>query len=540
MQNSETQLSRRSVILGTAATGVGVLVNYGSAATSLGRSAAPVEALTMSNDEWFAQRSWSVSANKVLGATNAVTSLASRIYRPKSAEEIAAIVKSLPATTSIACVCGGHESSNAALVANRNAVIIDLILFKSIKFHRSSPPQGPGKRKVGTTSSVEHPAAGKFRGDDDSFVTVGSGVVFRELVEALKQQEGALPVGTGPGVGVAGYVTNGGLSSYFSRRLGLLGQRVVKMTVVTAAGDIRTLTPKDELFTAMLGAGSALAIVVDLTIHIADASVVKGAEQRVLGFETREQAVSYSREAMRFMREHVIPNKSVSFEIVVTGTKAIVATTIFYDTFNGDATAFVKPLEDLAASMKLPVLARAHWASWYEAAAALWRVIAGLKGNPLAALYHCVGTKGSPGDEVIHFVSDTVVGHAPLDQAPLSIIEIRSLGGAVLTGPMIPSGNCHHEFFVDLVTTYDANSKTPAERQEIVDLTNRVIDNARKLNGLEVDFSGTHSQPDDVGRSTVASEIFGSEAMATRVQALKKKVDPNNRFRFHPFTKFIA
>ena len=68
----------------------------------------------------------------------------------------------------------------------------------------------------------------------------------------------------------------------------------------------------------------------------------------------------------------------------------------------------------------------------------------------------------------------------------------------------------------------------------------RVVDKARKLRGFGVDFSGTHSQPDDVGRATVASEIFGSETLATSVQKLKKTIDPNNRFRFHPFAKFIA
>lgn len=528
------------MIRGTAAAGAGILVECPSAAPLPGGSAAPPEALTISNDEWFAQRAWSVSANKVLDPSTAITSLAGRIYRPRSAKEIAAIVKSLPATTSIACVCGGHESSNAALVASGDAVIIDLILLKTIEFHRKAPPPGPGPKEAGRKRSTDDHPAGKRPKGDDAFVTVGAGVVFRELVEAVRQHGGALPVGTGPGVGVAGYVTNGGLSSYFSRRLGLLGQRVVKLTVVTAAGDIRTLTPKDELFTAMLGAGSALAIVVDLTILLADASVVRGAEQRVFGFGTREQAVRYSREAMWFMRDHVLPNESVSLEIVVTGTKAIVATTIFYDTFDGDSTAFVKPLEDLAASMQLPAVAQAHWASWYETAAALWPVIAELKGNPLAALYHCLGTQGIPEDEAIDFVSDAIVGDAPLDEAQLSIIEIRSLGGAVRQGPMIPSGNCHHAFFVDLVTTYDANSKTLAERQEIVDLTNQVIDQARTVQGLGVDFSGTHSQPDDVGRTTVAAEIFGSESMAASVQSLKKKFDPKNRFRFHPFAKFVS
>jgi hypothetical protein len=507
MQDPENRISRRTALKGAAASGVGLVVGRSLAEQSLMQAGAPQEAVLGSNDKWFAQRAWSVSANKVLpqadGATGNVTTLAKRIEFPTSAEEIAAIVKSLPATAPIACVCGGHESSGAALVAERDAVILDLGRLKSIEFESS---------------------------DDETLVTVGSGVVFRELVEAVKAHGGALPVGTGPGVGVAGYTLNGGLSSYFSRRLGLLGQRAVKMTVVTADGEIRVLTPEDELFTAMLGAGSALAIVVDITFRMADASAIKGAEQLVFGFET----------AMQFMKERVMPNESVSLEIVVTGTKAIVATTVFYDTFKGSTTEFVKPLEQLASGMKLPTLARAHWASWYEAAAALWPVIAEQKGNPLATSYHCVGTTGIPEDAVLDFVGDVVVGEAPLDEAEMSIVEIRTLGGEAQRGPRIPSGNCDHAFFVDLVTLFDASAKSPAQRQEIVDLTNQVVDKSRAVAGLDVDFSGTHSQPDDVDRSAIAAEIFGSAEMARIVEAQKKAVDPDNRFRFNPFSKFVG
>ncbi len=511
-QNPETSISRRVVLKAAATSGVGLV--FGSAIAGPSMTS---EATMQSNDEWFAQRAWSVSANKVLpkadGSTGTVTSLAKRIERPSSAEEIAAIVKSLPTTTPIACVCGGHESSGAALVANRDAVIFDLVRLKSIEVESA---------------------------DDGSLVTVGAGVVFRELVEVMKAHSGALPVGTGPGVGVAGYTLNGGLSSYFSRRLGLLGQRAVRMTVVTADGEIRVLTPKDELFTAMLGAGSALAIVVDITFRMADASVIQGAEQLVFGFQTRAQAVEFSRKAMQFMKERVMPNDSVSLEIVVTGTKAIVATMVFYDTFTGSSAEFVEPLESLASNMNLPTLARAHWGSWYEAAAALWPVIAEQKGNPLATSYHCVGTTGIPEDAVLDFVGEVVVGEAPLEEAEMSIVEIRTLGGEAQRGRRIPSGNCNHAFFVDLVTLFDAGAKSPAERQAIVDLTNRVVDKSRAVPGLGVDFSGTHSQPDDVDRSAVAVDIFGSAAMTRFVEAQKKKVDPDNRFRFNPFAKFIG
>jgi hypothetical protein len=90
-----------------------------------------------------------------------------------------------------------------------------------------------------------------------------------------------------------------------------------------------------------------------------------------------------------------------------------------------------------------------------------------------------------------------------------------------------------------MITLYDAKEKTVQQRQQIADLAKRVVDKARNVSGLSVDFSGTHSQPDDVGSAVSAALIFGTEAMALTVKSLKKKVDPENRFRFHPFAKIL-
>ncbi|MCP4889444.1 MAG: FAD-dependent oxidoreductase [Planctomycetaceae bacterium] len=98
-------------------------------------------------------------------------------------------MKHSAAATPIACVCGGHEASNAPLFASTDAIVLDLVHLNSIEFHRA---------------------------DEGMLVTVGAGVVFRELVEAVKEHHGALPVGTGPGGSVVGYILNGGLSGYFS------------------------------------------------------------------------------------------------------------------------------------------------------------------------------------------------------------------------------------------------------------------------------------------------------------------------------------
>jgi hypothetical protein len=516
MSQDNNEFSRRSVLKNAAVTSAG-FVATGTVFAANGDDGPnkKIERVD-AKEEWLAQRAYCLSGNKVLANSQsgsiAVTTYASQVYRPRSAQEIAEIVKSLPKTTPIACVCGGHESSNAAMFASREAVVLDLAHLKSIEFSH---------------------------GDDQTLVTVGAGVVFRELVEAVKGRHGALPVGTGPDVGVVGYIVNGGLSGYFSRRLGLLGQRVVKLTMVSAMGEVRVLTPEEELFTAMLGAGSALGIVVDITIRMDAETILQSAEQRVISFETREQAVQFSRSALRLQRDKVLPNESVSMELVVSGTKALVVTLVFYDSFKGKTADFVQPLEDLAAELKLPIVMQSHWTSWYEAAAALWPVIAQMKGSPLAMLQHCVGTKDIPDNAILDFVCDTIIAQAPLDEAKFSIVEIRTLGGAIRSKNEIPSGNRYHQFFVDMITLYDSKEKTVRERQFIADLSSRVVEKARKVSGLTVDFSGTHSQPDDVGTAVSPSNIFGTEALANKVKELKNKVDPENRFRFHPFAKIV-
>jgi FAD/FMN-containing dehydrogenase len=486
-------------------------------AAGLGSSEAdgPIERVEVP-DAWFARRAYCVSGNRLLdargdGALTARTE-AGKIYCPRSTGEIAGVIRSLPAGIAVATVCGGHESSNASTIAAKDAIVLDLAHLTSIEFHQDG---------------------------EQALVTVGAGVVFRELVDAVRDRHGALPVGTGPGVGVVGYVVNGGLSGYFSRRLGLLGQRVTRLTMVTAAGDILVLTPGDDLFTAMLGAGSALGVVTDVTLRMEHEDVVQAAEQRVISFETRGQAAAFAREALRIQRDLVLPDDSVSMEIVVTGMKALVVTFVFYDGFRGSTAAFVGPLEDLAARLGLAIVAESHWGSWYETAAALWPVINGMKGSPLGMLQHCIGTVGPPADGILDFLCDSVIGEAPLDEAPFSILEIRTLGGAVLSHEPIPSGNCHHRFFCDLITLYDASGKTVAERREIAGRIRRIMEKARDVEGLSVDFSGTHSQPDDPESAPSPPVIFGTDSMAEAVKDMKARVDPRNRFRFHPFAKFL-
>ena len=113
MSERNQGMSRRSLLKGVAASGVVVAVgglvpeSYGGDMTH-GSAEVP-----QSNSDWFSQRLWSLSGNKVPmkgGGAIPVKSLAPRVFLPRSAQEIADLVKSLPATTPIACV-GGAQST---------------------------------------------------------------------------------------------------------------------------------------------------------------------------------------------------------------------------------------------------------------------------------------------------------------------------------------------------------------------------------------------------------------------------------------------
>jgi hypothetical protein len=63
---------------------------------------------------------------------------------------------------------------------------------------------------------------------------------------------------------------------------------------------------------------------------------------------------------------------------------------------------------------------------------------------------------------------------------------------------------------------------------------------AKEVRHLSVDFSGKHSEPDNPDHSVSGSVRFGSEASYVSIVSVKKRMDPNNRFRFHPFASILG
>ena len=142
MPEEYNDITRRAALKRAAVGGVGLVaggsIRVGSGSDTASGAVERVEA----TDEWFSQRAYCLSGNKVLrtskGSALFTTTYARQIYRPRSAQEIADLIKSSSSTIPIACVCGGHESSNAAMFASSEAIVLDLVHLKSIEFHRDN------------------------------------------------------------------------------------------------------------------------------------------------------------------------------------------------------------------------------------------------------------------------------------------------------------------------------------------------------------------------------------------------------------------
>lgn len=508
---------------------------------------------------WFEDRTWSISGNKVeeLGRIKEAlssqqlqdTALPAVVLFPESTLEISKYLspnnddyRGRP----VAVVCGGHASSNVAawpVVLDKNNIQV-----------------GTGQQRRTVILDMQHMSSISVNRETRE-VTVGGGVLFRQLAEKCSEVRCALPIGTGPTVGVSGYVLNGGISGYFGRRLGMLGQCVTKLEIVLADGTVKALVPRqstsrgdggetedDDLFRACLGAGSAMGVVTSLTLKMEEESIFRTGGSIVFSCPSKSLAKSFLRKALLFMKESVLLSSpsSTSMEIVTTSDFTVICTMMFYDSFDGDPEAFITPLRDAATECDIPIVAdgvTSHQ-KWFDAASSLWGVIDGMKGSPLVRMDHCLGTEHIPSDETLDFLLDKWFGSF-LEKAPLTIIEIRTLGGAASSNGqgnncLLPTANAKCTFFADMIVSYDASTVTTEDKASILADVHDIIAEAKKRCDIMVDFSGTHGQSDDPPiLLPVGEEVFGGRENYEFIGAIKKKYDPNNRFRYHPFVNQV-
>ncbi|MFD4432711.1 FAD-binding oxidoreductase [Nocardia sp. NPDC058497] len=106
---------------------------------------------------------------------------------------------------------------------------------------------------------------------------IGAGVRAGALVEAAAVHGLAPLNGSSPSVGVVGYVLGGGLG-LLAREFGYAADHVRSIELVTADGRMRTLTPADELFGAVLGSGGNFGVVTGLELDLVPVAEVYGGQ----------------------------------------------------------------------------------------------------------------------------------------------------------------------------------------------------------------------------------------------------------------------
>uniref|UniRef100_A0A6U7SWV0 FAD-binding PCMH-type domain-containing protein n=1 Tax=Eutreptiella gymnastica TaxID=73025 RepID=A0A6U7SWV0_9EUGL len=485
--------------------------------------------------DWFKDKSWSISANKEAILHECKRSASTTVVYPKTTEDISELLVS-DKEAAVAVVCGGHSSSNVAAWA-----------YVSEAAAAAAEDGGQDGDNTSTTIILDMKNMSSVTVDKEaSEVTVGGGSIVRQLAKVCAEAGCALPIGTGDTIGVCGFTMNGGLSGSFGKRLGMIGQRVVKIEIVLANGTVKNLTPDSsgddgELFHACLGAGSAMGVVTSLTFKMDVATSFTTGGSIVVACANKTSAKPFLRRALQYMKEFVLSTASCSMEIVIISDFTVICNFMFYDTFSGEASSFVQQVRDDAQECNVPIVAddvTSH-KTWFDAASSLWDVIAGLKGTPLVRVDHCIGTSSLPSEEVLDFVVDKWVGDL-VEKAPLSLVEIRSLGGAAIEGRKLPSGNVNAIFFADMIVSYDGSSVSSLDKSSIKNEVHQIITDAKKQSELMVDFSGTHSQSDDPSELLPnGAEIFGSQSNYDMVQKVKQTFDCTNRFRFHPFVHLL-
>ncbi|MFD6272776.1 FAD-binding oxidoreductase [Nocardia asteroides] len=106
---------------------------------------------------------------------------------------------------------------------------------------------------------------------------VGAGVRAGALVEAAARHGLAPLTGSSPSVGVVGYVLGGGVG-LLAREFGYAADHVRAIDLVTADGRMRTLTPADDLFGAVLGSGGNFGVVTGLELDLMPVTEVYGGQ----------------------------------------------------------------------------------------------------------------------------------------------------------------------------------------------------------------------------------------------------------------------
>ncbi|MFD6393506.1 FAD-binding oxidoreductase [Nocardia sp. NPDC060259] len=342
---------------------------------------------------------------------------------------------------------------------------------------------------------------------------VGAGVRAGALVEAAARHGLAPLNGSSPSVGVVGYVLGGGLG-LLAREFGYAADHVRSIDLVTADGRMRTLTPADELFGAVLGSGGNFGVVTGLELDLVPVTEVYGGQ---LIFDT--PLVDTALETWREWTA-TLPDTLTSTVAVVTFPdippvpqplrgRHVASIRIAFHGQAEEGEQLVAPLRAIGGRLRDSVRTMPYTEShtihsdpdFPHAYAATNALLTELTADGLAALRGLTAPGG------------------PVD----AVVDIRHLGGALRRGTGVAVDHREAEYAVRVITDAGVGDAAPAGLAMVREAL------APWTVGHSLNFLY------GAGAAADAAQTRAGYALGTYagLVAAKAKYDPHNMFRFN-------
>ncbi|WP_226985789.1 FAD-binding oxidoreductase [Brachybacterium sp. FME24] len=401
-----------------------------------------------------------------------------------------------------------HHVQDAVRYAGRQ----DLPVAVMATGHQASVPFDGGI--VVNTAGMDRVRIDRHR----SAARVGPGVRWGEVAERAAHHGLAGLAGSSPSVGVVGYTLGGGLSPAIGRRHGYAADHVDRFEIVTADGELRQATPEceEDLFWAARGGKGNFGIVTSMDFGLFPVPTLY-AGALLFAAETAQDVLPVWRDWAAEAPEKI--TTSAAFVQVppdaplpepVRG-KLVVSLRVSYDGEAHEGERLVAPLREVA-----PVLSD----SVAEIPFTEWDRIHSDPEGPIPAYERTTLLAELP-DEALSAIINLAGAES---ESPMSLVEVRQLGGALAREPDGGNAVGHREA---AFTFFTIGVAPPEQVEDVRAYGTRLIGamEAWSTGGSYVNFLSSDEAGPEAVRRAYIPETY------ERLASVKSHVDGRNMFR---------
>lgn len=326
--------------------------------------------------------------------------------------------------------------------------------------------------------------------------------------------------GSTGGVSVVGYTVGGGLSPTLGRAFGYAADHVTSLNIVTADGQLRTVTATNEpeLFFAARGGKSNFGIVTAIEFGLFPVTTLYAGNLFFPGERAKEVLDAY-RKWVTTVPEAM--SSSVALMRIPPGPSApeplrgkfVITVRVSYAGSAATGAALIKPLRAIGPTVVDSVA---------EIPYAAFASIHADPTDPVPAYERTALLRELSAATVDELVA--VAG--PTAAVPLTMVEVRHLGGALGRPPSVPNAVSNRDAAFTLFT---AAVGGPADAAAIKQQQDQLIQRMRpwSTGSTYVNFLSTAESSVQQVRTAFTPETYN------RLIQLKRRFDPTNMFRFN-------